>query len=63
MAGGVFVVALELTATVKEQVLVLLAVSLAVQVTVVAPTGNAEPDGGVQLAVAPGQLSVTGGTG
>jgi hypothetical protein len=63
MAGGVLVVELALTATVKEQVVALLTASLAVHVTVVAPTGNAEPDEGVQLAVTPGQLSVAAGAG
>ena len=33
--------------------------SVAPQVTVVVPFGNTEPEGGVQLAVAPGQLSFT----
>jgi len=33
------------------------AVSVAVQVTVVVPTGNIEPDGGTQATVTPGQLS------
>ena len=32
--------------------------SLAVQVTVVDPTGNVEPDAGTHAIVAPGQLSV-----
>ena len=36
--------------------------SVAVHVTVVTPTGNVDPDAGVQLAVAPGQLSVGVGT-
>ena len=36
--------------------------SVAVHVTVVTPTGNVDPDAGVQLAVAPGQLSVAVGT-
>jgi hypothetical protein len=31
--------------------------SVAVQLTVVVPFGNVDPDGGTQLAVAPGQLS------
>ena len=62
MAGGVFVV-VALTVTAKVQVAVLLAPSVAVQVTVVVPTGNAEPEGGAQLVVAPGQLSVTVGAG
>ena len=36
--------------------------SVAVQVTVVTPTGNVEPDAGRQDTVAPGQLSVAVGT-
>ena len=36
--------------------------SVAVHVTVVTPTGNVDPEAGVQLAVAPGQLSVGVGT-
>src|SRR5882672_9666760 len=60
MAGGVFVVA-ELIVTVKVHVVMLLAPSLAVQVTGVVPNGNVEPAGGVQLAVTPGQLSVAVG--
>jgi hypothetical protein len=63
MVGGVFVVELEFTATVKEQAVVLLTPSLAVQLTVVAPTAKVEPEGGVQLAVTPGQLSVAAGAG
>ena len=50
------------TVTVNEQLLVLFDASVAVQLTVVAPTGKVEPDAGVQLAVAPGQLSVGVGT-
>ena len=48
------------TVTMKEQPLteVLPLASVAVQVTVVVPLGNVEPDAGVQVAVAPGQLSV-----
>jgi hypothetical protein len=49
--------------TVKEHDAVLPLESIAVQVTVVAPTGNTAPEGGEQLAVAPGQLSVTVGSG
>src|SRR5438128_4687072 len=45
------------TPTVKVQVAVLLLASVAVQVTVVVPTGKQEPDGGVQTTVTPGQLS------
>jgi hypothetical protein len=46
-----------LTVTVKLHVFVWPAASVAVQVTVVIPPGKVEPDGGVQLAVTPGQLS------
>jgi len=35
--------------------------SVAVQVTVIVPTGNIEPEGGLQLTVTPGQLSVAAG--
>jgi hypothetical protein len=42
-------------------VAVLLDASVAVQVTVVVPTGNCTPDGGLQLTVVPGQLSVATG--
>jgi hypothetical protein len=35
--------------------------SVAVQTTLVTPRGNGEPEGGVQLTVAPGQLSITAG--
>ena len=44
--------------TVKEQALVLPELSVAVQLTVEAPVGKVEPDGGVQELVTPGQLSV-----
>jgi hypothetical protein len=51
---------LSLTITVKVQVVVCggVAVSLAVQVTVVTPFWKVLPDAGVQLAVAPAQLSL-----
>ncbi len=49
---------MSVTVTVKEQVAVLPEASVAVQVTVVVPTGKQSPDGGVQLTVTPGQLSV-----
>jgi len=49
-----------LTVTVNEHAGdVLPLASVALQVTVVVPFWNVEPDGGVQLAVAPGQLSFT----
>jgi hypothetical protein len=51
-----------LTVTVNEHVEVLSLASVAVQVTVDAPTGNDEPDGGSQEeAPTPGQLSETVG--
>ena len=48
-----------LTVTVNEQLVSGLSVlaSLAVQLTVVVPTGNEEPETGEQMMVAPGQLS------
>ena len=61
MAGGVLVVVVELTVTVKLQELMLAEASRAVHVTVVVPTGNDDPDGGAQLAVTPGQLSAAVG--
>ena len=45
------------TVTVKLQVAWLLLASVAVQLTVVVPTGKVAPDGGMQLVVTPGQLS------
>ena len=51
------------TVTVKLQVAVLFDVSVAVQVTVVVPTGRIEPLGGVHAEVTPGQLSDTVGAG
>ena len=51
------------THTWKLQVAVLFEVSVAVQVTVVQPTGNVEPEGGLQTAVTPGQLSLAVGGG
>ena len=49
------------TETVKLQVAVLPLASVAVQVTVVTPTGIVDPDGGLQTVTTPGQLSVTVG--
>ena len=49
------------TETVKLHVAVLPEVSVAVQVTVVVPTGRADPEGGEQLVVTPGQLSAAVG--
>ena len=46
------------TVTVKLQVAVLPEASVAVQVTVVTPTGKQLPEGGVQTTVTPGQLSL-----
>jgi hypothetical protein len=50
------------TVTVNVQLLVLIEASVAVQVTVVVPSGKPDPDGGVQLTVTPGQLSLGVGT-
>jgi hypothetical protein len=49
--------------TVNEHVAVFPAPSVAVQVTVVVPTGNADPDGGTQAAVAPEHASLAVGAG
>jgi hypothetical protein len=46
------------TVTLKEQLDELPAPSVAVQVTVVVPSGKADPDAGVQTVVTPEQLSV-----
>lgn len=60
MSGGQAIVkaALAVTVTAKLHVETLPAASVAVQVTVVVPTGKAEPDGGWQTTLTPGQLSV-----
>ena len=46
------------TLTANEQEAVLELASVAVQLTVVAPAGTQDPEGGVQTTVTPGQLSV-----
>ena len=46
------------TVTVKLHVVVFPAPSVAVLVTVVVPTGNVEPEGGLNDCVTPGQLSL-----
>lgn len=51
------------TVTVNEQVAVLPEASVAVQVTVVVPTGKVEPEGGTHTVVTPGQLSEAVGGG
>jgi hypothetical protein len=51
------------TVTVKEQVAVRPAASLAVQVTVVAPSENVEPEGGAQTTTGKPQLSLAVGAG
>jgi len=52
------------TLTVKLQLAMLPAASVAVHVTVVVPAGNVEPDGGLHtVVITPGQLSVTVGAG
>jgi hypothetical protein len=47
--------------TVNEHDAVFPEASVAVQVTVVAPTASVEPDGGLQAVVTPGQLSLAVG--
>jgi hypothetical protein len=59
IVGGV----VSLTVTLKLQFAVLPDPSLALQLTAVIPFGKVEPDGGLQEAVAPGQLSPTVGGG
>jgi hypothetical protein len=51
------------THTWNVQDAVLLEESVAVQVTVVQPIGNVEPEGGLQAVVTPGQLSLAVGGG
>ena len=51
------------TVTVKVQLAVLPDSSVAVQVTVVVPTGKVEPEAGLQAVDAPEQLSVAVGGG
>src|SRR5262249_14456962 len=53
----------QVTSTMKVQVAVLPEASVAVQVTVVLPMGNTEPEAGTHAAVTPGQLSVAVGGG
>jgi len=47
-----------LTVTLNVQEALLPAASVAVQVTVVVPTGKNDPEGGLQFATTPGQLSL-----
>lgn len=62
LAGQVIVGAwVSLTVTVKVQLPVRLAASVAVQVTVVTPLAKVEPEAGEQLTVAPEQLSLAVG--
>ena len=56
--AGQLIVQATITLTWNVQLAVLLDVSVAVQVTVVEPIGKQKPEGGEQLAVAPGQLSL-----
>lgn len=51
------------TVTVNVHKAPLAEVSFAVQVTVVVPGANSEPDGGAQREVTPGQLSAAVGAG
>jgi hypothetical protein len=52
-----------ITLTVNMQFAVFPDVSVAVQVTVVVPTGNVEPLAGTHIDVTPGQLSAAVGAG
>jgi len=52
-----------MTVTVNEQVAVRRTASVAVQLTVVVPSGKTEPEAGTQAVVTPGQLSVAVGAG
>jgi hypothetical protein len=54
---------LSLTLTVKLQLEALFAESVTVQETGVTPSGKTEPEGGEQVVVRPGQLSVADGSG
>jgi hypothetical protein len=58
MFAGQVIVHADATFTWNVHWAVLPDVSVAVQVTVVEPTGKQKPEAGVQFAVAPGQLSV-----
>lgn len=49
-----------LTVTENEQLAVVPDSLIPMQVTIVAPSGKAEPDGGLQMIVSAGQLSVVG---
>jgi hypothetical protein len=51
------VIVQSLTVTVKLHIAMFIEASFAVQVTVVVPTGKQVPEAGMQLAVAPIQLS------
>jgi len=55
------VIAHGVTVTVNVHEVVRFTASVAVQVTVVVPTGKQVPDGGLQLTVTPGQLSLPEG--
>jgi hypothetical protein len=61
MSAGQVIVgcSVSLTVTVKEQLLVLPATSVAVQVTKFVPRLKVDPEAGRQFVVTPGQLSVT----
>jgi hypothetical protein len=61
--GHVIVQLTSVTITLKPQLVAMPAVSVAVQVTAVLPIGKFEPEGGLQLDVTPGQLSVAVGDG
>ena len=60
MLGGQIITggSVSTTVTVKLQLAVSPAASVAVQVTVVVPTGKVEPEAGLHEQLTPGQLSV-----
>jgi hypothetical protein len=59
MFAGQVMAVQSLTVTVNVHIAIFIDASFAVQVTVVVPTGKQNPEGGEQVAVAPGQLSLT----
>ena len=55
---AIFGASVSFTVTVKVELAVLPAASVAVQVTVVVPTGKTLPEAGTQMTDTPGQLSM-----
>jgi hypothetical protein len=63
MLDGQVIVHASATVTVKLHDAMLPLVSVAVQLTVVVPTGKVEPEAGLHTTVVPGQLSLVVGGG